>query len=109
MVFSSLHNLACDRAGPALVAVVPESLFDLLRRPPIEQRAGRFPSAPVHAHVERSFIHETDSPLGVVDLRAVQTKIEQDGVGLPIEVLAHVPKIVVNEMKLVVQAGSLRY
>src|SRR5436305_15037421 len=73
---SSLDDLARNVARPALVPIVPEGLFDLIRRPPIEKGARGLSLASVHAHIERPRL-KADPALGIIDLGAVEAQIEE--------------------------------
>jgi hypothetical protein len=74
------HDELCDPAGPSLLAVFLEDPLELCGVITIDDgRRGEL-GAGVHPHVERPVGAEAEPAVGIVDLRAGETEIEEDQV-----------------------------
>ena len=75
------HDELSDPASPSLFAVLPNDSLDVADVRLVDDGRRCYRGGGIHAHVERTFSAEAESALGVVDLVAGETEVEEDQVG----------------------------
>src|SRR5260370_36271695 len=74
------HDELCDPAGPSLFSVLPEDALDLAGGLIVNDAGRRERRAWIHPHIERTVGAKAEAALGVVDLGAGETEVEEDQV-----------------------------
>jgi hypothetical protein len=75
------HYELCDPTSPSLFAVLPDDALDLAFIALVDELRGAEFGIWIHPHVERAFALKAEAALGVVDLVAGKTEVEEDQVG----------------------------
>src|ERR1700693_890944 len=75
------HDELRDPASPSLFAVLPKNALDLTCVRLVDDTRRYYRGGGVHPHVQGAFCAEAESALGVVDLVAGKTEVEEDQVG----------------------------
>jgi hypothetical protein len=80
--FASLHDASGNPARARLFTVCKNEVRNFYFRKTTEQLCCGFPTRPVHAHVERSFMPETESADRRIQLQRRNTEISQNAAHL---------------------------
>src|ERR1700686_2042626 len=75
------HDELCAPASPSLFAVLPDDPLDLADVRLVDDGRRCYRGGGIHPHVERAFALKAEAALGVVDLVAGKTEVEEDRVG----------------------------
>ena len=75
---AQVGDLAGQPAGLGELAVLREHLGQLLFRVGVQDLRGRRLHPPVHAHVQRPFVHVAEAPLGGIQLEGRDAEVDED-------------------------------